>query len=69
MATILAFPTAAPAASPALRAASTSQAHASAELIFFPGVRYERAQPASEPQGRSRRARRPKTRDRIELAK
>lgn len=41
----------------AARAGGTTSQSASAELIFFPGVRYERAEPQSAPRKRKARGR------------
>jgi len=65
MATILAFrtPNTSPGAGEA--APASPKQRKSAELIFFPGVRYERAEPATAPS--SRRSRRAKPHELIDM--
>jgi len=66
MATILDFPQLTPERTrqAEMRAVDTNHPCASAELIFFPGVRYERAEPSSPPPKRQARGR---AHDQIEL--
>ena len=66
MATILAFPTASATHDEVVvREISPRTIRGSAELIFFPGVRYERAATAPEPS--SRRSKRMKVRELIDM--